>query len=266
MVNAETLNAKEPDGKLLEQFLKMIEDGNVLKVKDQDQTIAPFQYYLMKHLNDNVKLAKSIGIDDDIITLQALHGFSVGEYIAIWENDVFLQARVVNVNVNEIKIEVPSANNYTTAAKVVRGVIDAAVNGATPQEYKFQPFNLETPIDISSVVITIQSGSGVPDDGKFGGIAALTNGLYFRLENGRRANLGNYTTNKAFRDRGSVVEYTESAPAGTNGINIFFNIKSTFGIVIRTFNEDRIIGLIRDNLTALDSLTISILGKRNRGE
>jgi hypothetical protein len=262
------MSAITTEGLIYELLNGALEGGDTFKTRNQDQTTPPFQYYLMRHLNENVQLANPISVDDTTIDLVAGHGFVVGNYIVIWENSAFEQARVTNVAVNTITVEIPVANAFTTSAKVIRGTIDMNINGSGGVQFEFTPFQLQLPIDIETVMITMQSGANVPDDGKFGGIAQLTTGVYFRLENGQRTNLGNYRDNKSFRDRGATIEYTAKAPAGTNGTNILFDIKEALGVVLRVGEQDgdRIIGVLRDNLSTLAGMTVSLLGQYTLAE
>jgi hypothetical protein len=142
------------------------------------------------------------------------------------------------------------------------------INGTAGINFEFTPFQLSTPIDIETVVITMQSGANVPDDGKFGGIAALTNGVYFRLLNSQRVNLGNYRNNAHFRDRGATIDYNSKAPAGTNGTIITFDIKEALGVVLRVGEQagDSLIGRLRDNLDTLAGMTVSLLGQYTEAE
>ena len=118
----------------------------------------------------------------------------------------------------------------------------------------------------------MQHGANVPDDGKFGGIAALTKGLFFKKENGTTFSFGNYIQNQDFKDIGGVVEYTTKAPAGTNATNIVYDIKSVFGQVIRIDPNipDVICGIVRDDISlggvGMVKLTASFIGSFTEGE
>jgi hypothetical protein len=46
--------AKEPAGRINQLLEHILEGGDTLKVRQQDQTTAPFQYYLMRHLDENI--------------------------------------------------------------------------------------------------------------------------------------------------------------------------------------------------------------------
>jgi len=255
--------AVKPAGKILELFEHVLEQGDTLKVRNQDQTTQLFQYFLMRHLDENIKLASPVNIDDNTITLVAGHSFSAGEWVVIWENNYFEQVQVDDVNGNVITISIPVANPFTVNAKVVRGTTNMAIDASTEVDFLFKPLDCNIPIDIEGVVISIQSGNDVPDDGKFGGIAALTNGMYFRQMNGERVNLGWYKTNSDFKLRGGAVSYDQKAPGGTYGTNVILSIKDSYGVVIRICDKpsDHILCKLRDNMASLSGMFISIMGQ-----
>lgn len=244
-------------------------------VNIQSQTSPLFQFFLMQELKTDITLTDPVSLDDIDIDVSAGHGFTAadGEVIVIWENSQFMQAIVKGVATNKITVEIPSAVAFTVAAVVLRGNINFNVDGSsTPVEFIFQTYNNATiPIDISKVVITMQHGANVPDDGKFGGLGALTNGVYFRQVNGTRINLGNYAKNKDFIDRGADVVYSEKAPAGTNGTNIIFDIEFVFGQVIRVDPKENasLCGIVRDDIDAtagMAGMTVSTIGSYTSGE
>ncbi len=151
---------------------------------------------------------------------------------------------------------------------MTRGVKELNLNGSvTPVELLYKPRNSFIPVDLSGFKVTMQH-TAAGDDGKFGGIAALTNGIYFRQVNGHRVNLGNYVCNKCFKDRGAYVDYTSKGPAGSESTEILFNIESLFrqAIRINPRNNEYFFGKIRDDLTGLDSFTISLIGSFTEGE
>ena len=193
--------------------------------------------------------------------------------MVLFENNRYTQLRVTGVTADAIDIEEPITGDYTVAnAAVVRGNILMNVDGSGGDvEYILKLRNMTIPIDISKVIITMQHGSNVPDDGKFGGIAALTKGLFFKKENGSTFSFGNYIMNQDFKDIGGEVEYTTKAPAGTNATNIVYDIKKTFGQVIRINPNipDMIIGLVRDKIDAgagIAKMTASFIGSYTEGE
>jgi hypothetical protein len=72
---------------------------------------------------------------------------------------------------------------YSTSAQVIRGNIDLNKNfSSTPAIFKFTLDENSIPIDLTGInIMMTHSASG--DDGKFGGITAISKGLLFRKEN-----------------------------------------------------------------------------------
>lgn len=250
-----------------------------IDVHIQSQTSQLFQYFLMNEQKMDITLTAPISMDDVIINVSAGHGFiaAAGEYIVIRDGDIFSQAKVISVSTNAITIDMPCAADIPATASVIRGNVNMNVNGSiTPIDFKYSSNccgsqNAIIPIDIGKVVITMQHGTNTPDDGKFGGLSALTNGLFFRKENGIRLNLGNYIYNQSFKDVGATVEYTEKAPAGTKGTNIVFDIERIFGQVIRMNPrlDEFILAKVRDNLSTgagMAKLAVSLIGSFTSGE
>jgi len=241
----------------------------------QDQTSPLFQYFLMNEQKTDITLTADVVVGDESINVSAGHGFTAaaGEQIVLFENERYTQLRVISVSTNEIFVEEPVTIAFTVAgATVIRGNILMNVNGSvTPVDFIVQLRDFTIPIDISKIIITMQHGSNVPDDGKFGGLGALTKGLFFCKENDSTFSLGNYIQNQDFKDTGGEVEYTQKAPAGTNATNVSYNIKEIFGQVIRLHPAivDIIKGVVRDNISTgagMSKMTASLIGSYTEGE
>lgn len=247
-------------------------NGDAVQVDIQSQTNQLFQYLMVNEQKTDITLTSAIAVDDTVINVSAGHGFTAttGEVVTVRAGDIYFQLKVVSVATNAITVEMPIDNAFeVVGTTVIRGSSAFAVDGSvTPVTYKFQMGDAVTPIDISTVIVTMFSGASVPDDGKFGGITALTNGLYIRKIDGSVLNLGNYMNNQEFKDVGGIVEYSEKAPAGTNGTTITIRFEEIFGQVLR-FNPrtgDELIAVVRDDLSALASMTVSLIGSYTSGE
>lgn len=245
-----------------------------IDVNIQSQTSPLFRYFLMNEQKTDITLTSAIAMDDEIINVSVGHGFTaaVGEYMVVRNGDIFTQTKVTGVSTNAISIEMPIGDAFPITSTIIRGNINMNIDGnAVPTDFVFKFPGATIPIDLSTIVLTMQHGANVPDDGKFGGLPALTNGVYFRQMNGDRTNLGNYTTNQAFKDVGASVEYTSKAPAGTNGTNIILNIEDIFGQVIRLDprTSDELLGHVRDDIDAgsgMANLTVTLIGSFTSGE
>lgn len=250
-----------------------------IDVHVQSSTNALFQYYLMSELKTDITLTAPILADDEVINVSSGHGFTgvAGEYLVVRSGDSFEQTAVVSVDGNAITVEMPVANGFPVESSVIRGNYNMNVDGSgVPVEFKYSSnccgdVNAITPIDLETVVISMQHGTNVPDDGKFGGIDALENGFYFRKINGERVNFGNYKDNQKFKDFGAAVEYTTKAPSGTNATNIIFDLVEIFGQAVRIDprNADYVLGLVRDKIDVAEGMSrfvISLVGSFTTGE
>jgi hypothetical protein len=237
---------------------------------EQDSTNALFQYFFMRELKDDIVLTSPISVDDEVISVSAGHGFTgaPGEHAVIWENDRFLQMPVKSVAVNAITLSHPIDNSYTVdGSKVIRGNINMNINAVGIIDFLMKIQNFTIPIDISKIIFTMfHSVAG--DAGKFGGIAALTNGLWFRKDNGIKFNMGNYKNNQDFENVGAVIDYSAKGPAGIEATTITFDIKNIFGQVIRIDprENDIIQGQGRDDMSGLTGFTGSAIGSYTSGE
>lgn len=245
-----------------------------LDVNVQSQTNSLFQYLIVEEQKTDITLTSAISVDDLVVSVSADHGFSApvdgSEYMIVRNGDVYFQLKVTGVSTNAITVEMPIDNDFPVeGTTIIRGNAHMNIDGdTTPTTFKFTMDGATTPIDINTIIITMNSGASVPDDGKFGGITALTNGMYIRKVDGSIINLGNYTTNQEFKDVGAIVEYTDKAPSGTNGTTITIKFEDVFGQVLRfdPKQDDSLIVYVRDDLSGLSTMTASLVGSYTSGE
>lgn len=244
-----------------------------IDVNLQSQTSPFFQYFLIEEQKTDILLTGDVSVDDEIINVTPGHGFTgivaaPGEHIVIWENNQSLQVEVESVATNAITVSNPIARTFTTeGAKVIRGNSQLAVNASGGIDFQMRIQDFTIPIDISKIILTMfHTPAG--DDGKFGGIAALAKGMWFRKENSELFNLGNYKKNQDFKNRGAVVTYPAKGPGGTESTDIVFDLEEIFGQVMRMDSRinDIFRGQGRDDMTGLDSLIISMIGSYTSGE
>jgi hypothetical protein len=248
----------------------------------QSQTEPLFQYYLMRELQTGITLAQDINIDDEQVVLSAGNGFVTGgdldQMIMIVEGDRFEQLSVLSVEPDNITINLvmPIGGAFSAAnAKIIRGNKNLAVDATpgAPVEAVFRFYdqvNTFVPIDFSKVKISM-THTQAGDDGKFGGITALSDGgIYFRRINADRINLGNYVNNQSFKDFGADVNYTSKGPGGTESTEIAWDLQDTFDKVLRLNpqHNDQICMVNRNALATggLASFYFSIIGSFTAGE
>jgi hypothetical protein len=236
----------------------------------QDQDSPPFQYYLMREDKTDITLTSPVSKNDTVVSVSAGHGFTAtGEQIVIMENGLWIQTEVKSVATNDITLVSPSGVAFTTGATVIRGVIDMNVDASgAEQEFVFNMRQSIIPIDVQCAHIIIWNVSVAGDDGKFGDLAALTNGVRFLKANTVDQNLGVYKSNSDFREFGAGVEYTDKSGAGTYAVNMVFRLKETYGIVIRIDprTTDILKAVVRDKLDTLNRFRVSVIGQLTVGE
>ena len=181
------------------------------------------------HQHTGTATTPSIGITagNISITLTDVTGFIVGGEIKLSENvsGVGIQEigilRITAVAGNVITLDRPIGNDYTIAAEIELVITNMAVSGtlASPMIFEIDP-PLGTVWQFTRILFSlIHATSG--DDGKFGGIAALTNGVALRATTaaGRTVVFANWKTNADMKLDMFDVIYNDKAPAGNNGTN-----------------------------------------------
>lgn len=161
----------------------------------------------------------------------------------------------------------PLANDYTTAAEIIEVSTNmAAIAGtlASPQIYEIDPPPL-TIWQITRILFTITDNLA-PDDGKFGGIPALENGVVIRAITaaGRVVAFANWKTNGDMRRDMYDVTFTDKAPAGNHGVNGRWTFTKAEVVAELDGNGTPIQSmqiLIQDDLTDLLTFTMKAQGR-----
>lgn len=246
-------------------------DDEFVDVFVQDQTTSLFQYFLMNNQKTGITLTSPIAIGDTVINVSAGHGFTAGgEYIAGTGDSTFFQQRVVSVAVNAITIGAPILVPFPIAGtRIIRGDIEMDVNGSiTPVTYRCSVSGI-TPVDIDTVLVTMQHPAA-SDDSLFGDLAALTNGLLIQKIGDTPIQPISIAmrSNQDFREFGAEIEYTQKAGGGNFSTNITFDLRKLYGVVVRLDprNNDCLDGIVRDNISALIRLRVSVIGQFTLGE
>lgn len=240
-----------------------------IDVNVQDPTAPPFQYYLMREDKTDITLTAQAEVDDDVLNVSAGHGFTVDSYLTIRDGNNIAQSKVKSVTVNAIGIFSPLSSVFTTNSTVARGTIEMDTDGSvTPQVFKYYPSaSATTPVDLQTIRLTMINSSE-PDDSKFGNISELTNGLFFRRENSIITNYGNFRKNLDFAEFGATVVYSDKAGGGAWSTTVTFDVKRSFGTVLRMspVYPDVFLGTVRDSLTGITQMRISLMGQFTTGE
>lgn len=201
-----------------------------------------------------------------IFTATGGHGLALDDEILLLDTvgDRALQATVRNVATNTITIDRPIDHVYPSASTLGRIVTsNMAVDGSTtPEIFTFRAG--ADAVDIVRLIITMLGGSTAMDDGKFGNISALTNGMVLRIYNGLHKTIFNFKTNRDIKQFCYDVQYSDNAPAGSTGLSarITFGGQDKHGVVLRVSDDDVIQWVIQDDLTGLTNLTGSAQGHK----
>lgn len=232
---------------------------NSLNVNVNDGITEPVSIFLGELISTD-NLTSGLSIDDNIITIGTT-GTTAGRHIEIREGNRFFQSEISSATSKNLTLDSLVDYAFTTDAEVDIKNIHMNINGTTASTFYVMP-PPEAEYDISRMIILINDGLSM-DDGTFGGIPALTNGVVFRKDGSSAVyNLFVAKKNGDFAAEAYDIAYTAKAPAGENG----FRCRRTWagaektGVVIRLSTGDRFEAVVRDNLSALTDMVVKVQG------
>jgi len=223
--------------------------------------------YFIRDLGVDTTLAAEASADAKSITVVSGAGFSIGNLIkagitAVQEVGIITITDVVG---NVITLDRPIAQTLpigTAVKKVENDMVSLVGTLANPAIYELAP----PPgiiWQITRLLITMADNL-VMDDGKFGGIPALTNGItgVVNTSAGRIANITNWKTNSDIMSDAFTVEYNDKAPAGEYGLRGEWSFEDA-GIIAELDgdNSEYLRILVQDDITANTSFKIKAQGR-----
>ena len=211
---------------------------------------------------DTVASGLTVGTLVYTFTATAGHGIASTDQIVLIAPDRTLIAYVTNVATNVITIDTPIDFVFPSGSPGLIVNTNMAIDGsATPRIFKIQAG--VTPVFIRRMIMTCTDGSAM-DDGKFGGIPALTNGLQLRIVNGFQKSIINIKNNSDWRQWAYDLTYADKAPAGVYGVSsrITWAGKEKHGVVLSISGDSEIQWVVQDDLTDLITLYISAMGNK----
>ena len=149
----------------------------------------PADYYMYK-TNVTPSITSAVTLWDTTLYVNSASGITGGDVITVYEQDKMFQTLVVTASTtaNTISIQAPIDYAFTSAAVMEVGDWNMAVDGSsTPQTFSIKAPPLAD-IDFHTLNVSMLDATAM-DDGKFGGIAQLTNGLIYRYNDGMNKNL-----------------------------------------------------------------------------
>ena len=232
----------------------------------QDQTSPPIDYYLTNKIQD-VTLAAPVAKESHYIGLAAGHGFTVTPAMFIEIKYIsptlirHYQGRVIAVNTNQITV-MPSLDfdvdpQYIVSAKRVRaGMSQVAGSLIAPIDFDLSPVD-GLRYDLTAISIGMILANQ-PDDGKFGDLPALANGMYFGYESPtflqHIAAVKDNSELRLYCGPANVEYTTRSGGTGSYGLSAMREIsgQQNYGVAIRlSTSTDRFYVSIHDNLTSI---------------
>lgn len=224
-----------------------------INIQDQNTPIVSSHFHCSCAL---FSLVNDLSIGDTSFTAVEGHGIIVGNMIYFKQNGRRTEFECTAVDTNIITLDGPVDYAYTTDAKSTKADHDLSVAGslAVPKVFHITP-----PSGVKWDIVKIQlfiSDETVMDDGKFGGMTALTNGVQLRQKNGAYYNIFNFKTNGDIAEHfDTPPSYSDKAPAGEYGLRAkrTFGGASGTGVTIRLDGDtdDEMQLLIQDDLTEL---------------
>lgn len=243
-----------------------------LDVNISDQTSEIIDLHLTQ-LIQAVTIITNTAVDDTVITISSAAEPTDGNLICLKEGEAFYQGKILSHAANaanwDVTLDTPLDYAYTTVGGCSERNTNMNVNGSvTPAVFTVSPSNLlaGTRWDIVRMLISITDGTSM-DDGKFGGITALTKGVVFRKADGLNKNIFNAKTNGELAAHMYDVTYISNAvgPSGLYGLRgrrTFGGFGGGNGAVIRLSEatNDEFQCIIQDDLTGLSSFEVVIQG------
>ena len=244
--------------------------GGAIDIHDADVHDVPVNKLFHRHTGTSTTLAAAItggGTSPSTITVVSGVGFTNGDPIQI-ESATIIEPTFPTIisggGTTTLVLDRPIDNNFAIGDSVEQVETNLAVDGS------ITPVAFMVLADIDQVwhivrFLLAMTHSTAADDGKFGDIAALTNGCVLRGYNGAA---GRYRTFTLWKSNFDIkmdmfdVTYTDKAGAGDFGTNARGSIKDGTGAVPKISDPggDFLELLIQDDLTGLIKLNLKAQG------
>lgn len=242
-----------------------VDELGQLAVNVHDQTTRSFDLFFGR-LDNTTTLSAQADPEDLTLTLTDTTGFVAGKSAAVFADadDFYIGKQIGAPAGSVITLDTPVDIVLPNASAVAAVTTNMAVDGSvTTQIFQIGPAG---PGSIAVTEVTRILGhmldSSAMDDGKFGGITALTNGVVLRKNDGVITNQWNVKTNADLALLCYNFNYSDKAPGGQFGCN-FRNTyagQGAHGVVLELLPGEFLEVLIQDDLTGLDEFTMMAQG------
>lgn len=240
-----------------------------LDVNIQDQHTRQLDLKFIQAVGVPTTLASSTTVEDTTISVVANPGFIAGRSVGIFDmagNFYFGEVlSIEGAGPYTVTLDTPLDFAFSVGNSVIAADHHLNVSGslASPEIFQIGPVGgaTEVEIDITRIMGNM-SNSTAMDDGTFGGLDALTNGVVLRVNNGIISNVWNIKSNGDIGLLCFDAQYSTRAPGGENG----FRFRNTFagqnkhGVTVRLMPGDILEILIQDDLTGLTDFQMMAQG------
>lgn len=200
------------------------------------------------------------------ITLTSATGFAVGDYLRLESATAEdLHPRITVLAGTLATLDRPIDNSYVIGNTITKAIINMAVSGtlASPQSFKVQP-KTGNVWHLTRVLIEM-THAAAGDNGLFGGITALTNGVVLRRYDGTTGKFATFTVWKTnsdiVTDMYDIVYAARSGGGGAYGTNARGTFHNAGAIVYLDGTAgDYLEILVQDNISTLTSFRIKAQG------
>lgn len=209
------------------------------------------------------------------ITVASATGFTVGSYIhllnAAGTVDENVHPKITVVVGNVLTLDRPLDNSYAIGDSVILTVVNIAASAGTlaaPQSYKMYPLPGHT-WHITRILIEM-THTTAGDNGLFGDLPELTNGVVLRRYDGLTGSTSTFTiwrnNSDIVTDMFDVVYSARSGGGGAYGTNCRGTFTNAGAIVyLNGDNGDYLEVLVQDDITGLTSFRIKAQGHYEDG-
>lgn len=241
--------------------------NGAINTHDADVHHSFINHYFHQHTATETTFAANAPAGSTQITLTSATGFAVGDTIHIQDGVTeIVHPKITALVGTLVTLDRPIDNNYVIGDTITKAIISMDVSGTLASPQSFKTFPASTDIwHIETITIEL-THSTAGDNGLFGNLTALTNGVVLRIYNattGLYTTLANWKTNSDIVvDIGNITYSARSGGGGSYGTNSIGNFKSNTGSVVFV---DGTVGdymeiLIQDDLSTLDSFRIKVQG------
>jgi|14BtaG_2_1085337.scaffolds.fasta_scaffold00580_8 hypothetical protein len=224
--------------------------------------------FFFGRLDDATTLSAQADAEDMTLTLADTTGFVDGTVIGVFsatDPDVFYLGTQIGAPAGSVvTLDTPVDQALPSGSAVAGVTTNMAVDGSsTTQVFQIGPVAAASTqvVNILRIMGTMLDSTAM-DDGKFGGISALTNGCVLRHNNDVIQNIWNVKTNADLALLCYDLRYADKAPGGQFGLNFrnTYGGQNTHGVVIALQPGDTLELLVQDDLTGLDQFKMMAQG------